>query len=72
MGRFETTAPTYAARREPYPPSFLAAAADLLKLEGCEGLIDLGMGPGPLALGFAPYVGQAGYEKARAAVRRPF
>ena len=45
MGRFETTARKYAARREPYPPSFFAAAADALKLSGREALIDLGTGP---------------------------
>ncbi|MGH6982950.1 MAG: class I SAM-dependent methyltransferase [Stellaceae bacterium] len=58
MGRFETTAPTYATHREPYPPAFFAAAADALKLAGREALIDLGTGPGLLALGFAPYVGR--------------
>jgi len=56
MGRFETTAATYAARREPYPPEFFAAAAKALDLKGTEALIDLGTGPGLLALGFAPYV----------------
>jgi SAM-dependent methyltransferase len=56
MGRFETTARTYAARREPYPPEFFAAAADALKLRGDESLIDLGTGPGLLAIGFARYV----------------
>lgn len=56
MGRFETTAQTYAARREPYPPAFFAAVADSLKLKGQETLIDLGTGPGLLALGFAPFV----------------
>src|SRR5277367_2151063 len=49
MGRFETTARTYAARREPYPAEFFAAAADALKLRGDESLIDLGTGPGLLA-----------------------
>ena len=58
MGRFETTAQTYAARREPYPQAFFAAVADALKLQGRETLIDLGTGPGLLALGFAPYVGR--------------
>lgn len=58
MGRFETTAPTYAARREPYPAAFFAAVAAALKLDGQEALIDLGTGPGLLALGFAPYVGR--------------
>jgi SAM-dependent methyltransferase len=58
MGRFETTAQTYAARREPYPPAFFTAAANALNLQGREALIDLGAGPGVLALGFAPYVGR--------------
>ncbi len=58
MGRFATTAATYAARREPYPPAFFAAAANGLKLTGREALIDLGTGPGLIALGFAPYVGR--------------
>ena len=56
MGRFATTAATYAAHREPYPPAFFAAAAQKLGLSGREALIDLGTGPGLLALGFAPYV----------------
>jgi ubiquinone/menaquinone biosynthesis C-methylase UbiE len=58
LGRFETTARIYAARREPYPPAFFAAVAEALKLDGDEALIDLGTGPGLLALGFAPYVGR--------------
>jgi SAM-dependent methyltransferase len=56
MGRFETTAATYAARREPYPAAFFATAAERLGLTGREALIDLGTGPGVLAIGFAPYV----------------
>ena len=56
MGRFETTAESYATHREPYPAAFFAAAADALKLSGREALVDLGTGPGVLALGFAPYV----------------
>jgi SAM-dependent methyltransferase len=57
MGRFETTARTYAAYREPYPETFFVAAAEALRLTGHESLIDLGAGPGLLALGFEPYVG---------------
>jgi ubiquinone/menaquinone biosynthesis C-methylase UbiE len=56
MGRFETTARTYARHREPYPPAFFAAVAEALKLAGREALIDLGTGSVVLALGFAPYV----------------
>ena len=58
MGRFETTATTYARHREPYPPAFFAEIAQALKLGGREALVDLGTGPGVLALGFAPYVGR--------------
>ncbi len=57
MGRFETTARTYAAYREPYPETFFAAVAEALGFTGREALIDLGVGPGLLALGFAPRVG---------------
>ena len=57
MGRFETTAETYERFREPYPPAFFAKLAERLALRGGERLIDLGTGPGILALGFAPYVG---------------
>jgi ubiquinone/menaquinone biosynthesis C-methylase UbiE len=56
MGRFATTASLYAARREPYPAAFFAAIAEALELDGHEALIDLGTGPGLLALSFAPYV----------------
>jgi SAM-dependent methyltransferase len=58
MGRFESTAASYAAWREPYPPMFFAAAAEALRLGGVESLIDVGAGPGLIAIGFAPYVGR--------------
>lgn len=57
MGRFETTASTYERFREPYPAEFFAAIAKRLNLVGRERLIDLGTGPGVIALGLAPYVG---------------
>lgn len=57
MGRFETTAGTYARYREPYPAAFFAEIASRLGLRGNETLIDLGTGPGVLALGFRPYIG---------------
>lgn len=57
MGRFETTAETYERFREPYPAAFFAKVAERLGLEGNERLIDLGTGPGILALGFAPFMG---------------
>lgn len=59
MGRFASTVPYYSRYREPYPPAFFATVAERLPLEGQEKLIDLGCGPGLVAIGFAPYVGSS-------------
>jgi SAM-dependent methyltransferase len=56
MGRFETTVPYYARYREPYPKVFFAQVAARLGLGGKEQLVDVGCGPAPLAIGFAPFV----------------
>jgi SAM-dependent methyltransferase len=58
MGRFDTVANTYASFRQPYPPAFFGQVAEELGLKGQEALIDLGTGPGLLALGFSRYVGR--------------
>src|ERR1700732_3591607 len=58
MGRFATTAALYEELRTPYPPSFFREVAQRLALAKAHALIDLGTGPGLLALGFAPYVGR--------------
>ena len=58
MGRFATTALFYEELRPPYPPQFFSEVARQLKLSQQHALIDLGTGPGLLALGFAPYVGR--------------
>jgi SAM-dependent methyltransferase len=58
MGRFATTAEFYEQYRPPYPAEFFRAVAQKLKLDKRHALIDLGTGPGVLALGFAPYVGR--------------
>src|SRR5262249_2426047 len=58
MGRFATTAKLYEQYRPPYPAEFFQAVAQRLALSKQHALIDLGTGPGPLALGFAPYVGR--------------
>jgi SAM-dependent methyltransferase len=58
MGRFASTAELYAQFRPPYPADFFRAVAQNLKLSKQHSLIDLGTGPGLLALGFAPYVGE--------------
>jgi SAM-dependent methyltransferase len=57
MGRFASTASTYEHLRPPYPVAFFRSVAQKLGLSERCGLIDLGTGPGLLALGFAPYVG---------------
>jgi SAM-dependent methyltransferase len=58
MGRFATTVPLYEKFRPPYPSEFFRDVARRLRLGKQHALIDLGTGPGLLALGFAPYVGR--------------
>src|ERR1700754_136834 len=58
MGRFATTVPLYEKLRPPYPAEFFRNVAQRLHLGKEQALIDLGTGPGVLALGFAPYVGR--------------
>jgi SAM-dependent methyltransferase len=58
MGRFATTAEFYEQYRPPYPAEFFRAVVEKLKLDRRHALIDLGTGPGVLALGFAPSVGR--------------
>jgi precorrin-6B methylase 2 len=58
MGRFATTAALYEQFRPPYSPEFFRAVVECLKLGKQHALIDLGTGPGLLALGFAPHVGR--------------
>jgi SAM-dependent methyltransferase len=56
MGRFATTVEFYSRYREPYTPQFFATAAQQLAFKGNEELLDVGCGPGLLAIGFAPFV----------------
>jgi SAM-dependent methyltransferase len=58
MGRFASTASLYEHLRPPYPSEFFRSVAQKFGLSERYGLIDLGTGPGLLALGFAPYVGR--------------
>jgi len=58
MGRFATTAEFYEQYRPPYPAEFFRTVAQKLTLDKRHALIDLGTGPGVLALGFAPYAGR--------------
>ena len=58
MGRFASTVEFYARYREPYPPEFFKQAAQQIALRGDETLLDVGCGPGLLAIGFAPFLGR--------------
>ncbi|MGH6780121.1 MAG: class I SAM-dependent methyltransferase [Bradyrhizobium sp.] len=58
MGRFATAAALYEKFRPPYPPDFFREVARRVSLSKQGALIDLGTGPGLLALGFASYVGR--------------
>jgi SAM-dependent methyltransferase len=56
MGRFASTVEFYSRYREPYPPAFFLNIAERIGLRGDESLLDIGCGPGLLAIGFAPFV----------------
>ena len=49
---FASAVPHY-RHRAPYPPDLLARVAELCGLASGARLLDLGCGPGPLAVGFA-------------------
>src|ERR1700684_2040999 len=55
MGRFASTDAYYESARPPYGATFFEAAALELGLDGSQRLLDVGAGPGILAIGFAPY-----------------
>jgi SAM-dependent methyltransferase len=56
--RFRSTVPHYVAGRLRYPPPLIAAVAQALALDGTGRLLDLGCGPGFLAIAFAPRVAE--------------
>ena len=58
MGSFASTAEFYSRYREHYLPKFFKTAAEQMALCGDEVLLDVGCGPGLLAIGFAPFVGR--------------
>lgn len=55
--RFRSTVSHYIAGRLRYPPALIAAVAEALGLAGAGRVLDLGCGPGFLAVAFAPLVG---------------
>jgi SAM-dependent methyltransferase len=58
MGRFASTVAYYENARPPYGAAFFAAVAEKLGLDRNQRLLDVGAGPGMLALGFRPYCRQ--------------
>ena len=55
---FEGAAPHYSAGRLPYPPGLEAALTDVLGLDGTGTLLDVGCGPGTVALRLAARFGR--------------
>jgi SAM-dependent methyltransferase len=55
MGRFASTVAYYESARPPYGSDFFEAIARQLGLDGSQRLLDVGAGPGILAIGFAPH-----------------
>jgi ubiquinone/menaquinone biosynthesis C-methylase UbiE len=58
MGRFASTVAYYETARPPYGAAFFAAVSEKLGLDQSQRLLDVGAGPGILALGFRPYCRQ--------------
>lgn len=54
--RFHTAAAHYRTGRAPYPPALIARVAERIGLRPSHRVMDLGCGPGPLAVAFAPLV----------------
>ena len=54
MGRFASTVAYYESARAPDGKAFFAAVARDLGLDRSQRLLDVGTGPGLLAIGFAP------------------
>jgi SAM-dependent methyltransferase len=57
MGRFASTVAYYESARPPYGAAFFAEVASKLGLDRSRRLLDVGAGPGILAIGFAQYCG---------------
>lgn len=59
MGRFASTVAYYESARPPYGAGFFATVARELGFDRSQRLLDIGAGPGLLAIGFAAYCGRA-------------
>ena len=69
MGRFASTVATYESARPPYGEAFFSAVARRLAFKRRTRLLDVGTGPGLLAIGFAPFCGANGSSRPKAIVR---
>ena len=58
MGRFASTVAFYESARPPYGAAFFAEVARALGFDRRERLLDVGAGPGLIAIGFAAYCGE--------------
>jgi SAM-dependent methyltransferase len=58
LGRFESTAPWYAQYRPRYPSELIVRLVEAAGLDGRSRVLDLGSGPGHVALALAGYVGE--------------
>ena len=56
--RFETAAPHYVEGRPPYSERLIRRVVDFAGLNGSQSILDLGTGPGTLALELAPYAAE--------------
>jgi len=54
LGRFASTVAYYESARPPYGAAFFSAVARELRFDRSQRLLDVGAGPGILAIGFAP------------------
>jgi SAM-dependent methyltransferase len=59
LGRFASTVAYYESARPPYGGAFFAAIARELGFDRDQRLLDIGTGPGILAIGFAPFCREA-------------
>ena len=70
MGRFASTVAYYESARPPYGAAFFRAVALELGLDRSQRLLDVGAGPGILAIGFAPYCREVVWGRSRAGYGR--
>jgi len=58
LHRFRSTVPYYLKGRPAYPPRLIRRVVDLCRLTPAHRVMDLGCGPGQLAVAFAPFAGE--------------